>query len=248
MKPVFIPGRFAARFAGTMILGWVLALPSISQAARIVIDPAHGGSDPGSRAGSVVEKDWNLKFGKAIAKAVQAAGYEPVLLRDKDETLSLERRIERINTTGASVVLVIHADREFSGTRSGAMIVVQPPQGSAALGGLQPWGWMPQGRQRIQVRFAKVLAQSLGLNPAFSTLSDKQGSAGETLSWEGRILCASHVHLRYLAPTSVVLTPMFLTSKEDLRTYADEEALDGFAAKVVKGLQNYFNEGSEENP
>ena len=241
---------FAHPIALVLILVFgMMGIPSgLFAENRVVIDPAHGGSDPGSRAGSAVEKDWNLRFARSIAKALGAVGIDAVLVRDKDETLDLSQRLERINTANASLALIIHADRDFTSTRSGAMIVLQPPQGVSDPLGLQPWGWLPSWRHRSNTRLAKDLAGVLGIDASFNSLSDKTGCWNERLSWEGRILCASHVHLRYLVQTGLVLTPLFITSKTDLQIYSSEEAVDGFARKVAAGVREYLRTSGEENP
>lgn len=215
---------------------------------RIVIDPAHGGADPGSKAAGAVEKDWNLRFGKALARAAQEAGLEPVLVRERDETLDWKDRLDRIHQAIAPLVLVVHADRELTGTRRGPLFVIQPPTGPVDPPGLLPWGWVPASRHRASLKLARFMARALGSNPGMQALSDRSGSPGEALTWEGSILCASHVHLRYLNAPAVVLTPLFITSKADLEAFSSDAAVEAFATRVIAGVKEYLHTGMEENP
>ncbi|MGD8817854.1 MAG: N-acetylmuramoyl-L-alanine amidase, partial [Acidobacteriota bacterium] len=52
---------------------------------RVVIDPGHGGTDPGAigRSG-VTEKQLTLQIAHAVAERLRAAGYEVLLTRDED--------------------------------------------------------------------------------------------------------------------------------------------------------------------
>jgi N-acetylmuramoyl-L-alanine amidase len=226
---------------------WAAASAASSQ-VRVAIDAAHGGADPGSRSGSAIEKEWNLRFAKAVAKALKDAGFMPVLVREKDETLELKDRVDRLNAAEAALAIVVHADRDLTGTRRGPLLVVQPPTGAPDPPGLLPWGWVPTWRHRSSVRLAKSLARSLGVGASFNALSDRGGSGGETLSWDGRILCASHANLRYVTAPAVVLTPLFLTSKADLEAFSDDSSVEAFATRVVTGVQEFLHAGGEENP
>jgi hypothetical protein len=56
----------------------------------LVIDPGHGGKEPGAMAFGYVEKDLNLIVGKRVAELLKE--YSPVLTRDEDITLDLGPR------------------------------------------------------------------------------------------------------------------------------------------------------------
>lgn len=59
---------------------------------KIVIDPGHGGSDPGAVANGLKEKDLTLKISLEVARLLKAAGFQVILTRDKDIDLPLDRR------------------------------------------------------------------------------------------------------------------------------------------------------------
>jgi N-acetylmuramoyl-L-alanine amidase len=77
---------------------------------RIVIDPGHGGKDPGTYTrGGIKEKDIVLKLGKILATKIEKKlGREAVLTRNRDVFLSLERRTAFANMRKADLFISLH--------------------------------------------------------------------------------------------------------------------------------------------
>jgi N-acetylmuramoyl-L-alanine amidase len=77
---------------------------------RIVIDPGHGGRDPGAQ-GYAVEKLITLAIAHRLAAHLHdRLGAETILTRDGDDTLELGDRTERANGEGADLFVSIHAN------------------------------------------------------------------------------------------------------------------------------------------
>lgn len=79
----------------------------------IVLDPGHGGVDPGTHGArsGVVEKDVVLAFAKELAKRLRATGrYEVHLTRDKDIFIPLRERVQIGRRYKADLFISIHAD------------------------------------------------------------------------------------------------------------------------------------------
>jgi len=78
----------------------------------IMIDPGHGGIDPGAAAsGSVVEKDIVLAFAQRLQKKLEADGrYKVLMTRDKDVFISLSDRVRTARAAQADLFISIHAD------------------------------------------------------------------------------------------------------------------------------------------
>lgn len=77
----------------------------------VVIDPGHGGIDPGAVRGGVVEKDLVLAFAHALAASLLAAGdFRVVLTRDDDVFLALADRVALAEAGGADVFLSLHTN------------------------------------------------------------------------------------------------------------------------------------------
>jgi N-acetylmuramoyl-L-alanine amidase len=60
--------------------------------SAIVIDPGHGGTDPGTVAHEQFEKTWTLSVGLALAGELRQRGWRVELTRGGDTTLSLPER------------------------------------------------------------------------------------------------------------------------------------------------------------
>ena len=76
----------------------------------VVIDPAHGGDDPGAALGNgLLEKDVTLAIARRIRADLDQRGIAAVLLRDGDATLSLDQRAVAANTSRAALYICVHA-------------------------------------------------------------------------------------------------------------------------------------------
>ncbi|MFQ5841221.1 MAG: N-acetylmuramoyl-L-alanine amidase [Thermodesulfobacteriota bacterium] len=85
--------------------------PSEPDIRRIVIDPGHGGRDPGAIGPSgLMEKDVVLKIAKRLRKKLKKRGYEVFLTRERDLYLPLEERTAIANTKKADLFVSIHAN------------------------------------------------------------------------------------------------------------------------------------------
>ena len=77
----------------------------------IVIDPGHGGIDPGSTSGRVFEKHITLAAARAIKTHLEASGkYKVRLTRKKDSFIRLRRRIAIARAHQAELFISLHAD------------------------------------------------------------------------------------------------------------------------------------------
>ena len=93
-----------------------VSLPSVVAPQRpvykIVIDPGHGGKDPGAESASGrEEKDYTLSLGLHIYELLQQeAMFEPYLTRDDDTFIELEDRARMANDLHADALLSIHGN------------------------------------------------------------------------------------------------------------------------------------------
>ena len=78
---------------------------------KIVIDPGHGGKDPGAMAFGLKEKDIVLKIAKKVAKILKTTHrYEVALTRSKDVYLPLEERTAIANTQSGDLFISVHVN------------------------------------------------------------------------------------------------------------------------------------------
>lgn len=83
----------------------------ITEIRKIVIDPGHGGKDPGAigRTGSR-EKDICLDIAKRLRIVLESYGLNVFLTRDYDRSISLEERARFANRRDADLFISIHAN------------------------------------------------------------------------------------------------------------------------------------------
>jgi N-acetylmuramoyl-L-alanine amidase len=79
--------------------------------SRIVIDPGHGGHDPGAQANGVSESELVLDVALRLEKLLAAQpGFEVVLTRRRNQFVALEERTAIANRENADLFLSIHAN------------------------------------------------------------------------------------------------------------------------------------------
>jgi N-acetylmuramoyl-L-alanine amidase len=86
--------------------------PPVRRVPTVVIDPGHGGADPGAISqDGVCEKDIVLATAQEFARALAARRtYRVVMTRGTDEFLPLRDRVARARACQADLFLSIHAD------------------------------------------------------------------------------------------------------------------------------------------
>jgi N-acetylmuramoyl-L-alanine amidase len=113
------PHAFAEVFATPVALPLVSAVdiappPSVASDRRrlIVLDPGHGGQDPGAiSASGRYEKVITLQVAQAVATRLRATGrYRVLLTRDSDRFIRLPERVALARQKEADLFLSIHAD------------------------------------------------------------------------------------------------------------------------------------------
>lgn len=78
--------------------------------SRVVIDPGHGGHDPGAKGAGTTEAALVLDIALRLEKMLQDEGVEVILTRRTDEFIALEERTAMANRQAADLFLSIHAN------------------------------------------------------------------------------------------------------------------------------------------
>ena len=89
---------------------------------RIVLDPGHGGIDPGAQRDGHNEADLMLIFARDLRDVLRRAGYEVLMTRDADVFVSLEGRVALAHDASADLFLSLHADAIEQGVAHGATV------------------------------------------------------------------------------------------------------------------------------
>ncbi len=90
----------------------------------VMLDPGHGGLDPGAEAeGGVAEKNLMLEFAYELGERLMRSGrFEVLLTREGDYFVSLERRIAMAHQQGADLFISLHADAVTEGLAHGTVV------------------------------------------------------------------------------------------------------------------------------
>ena len=119
---------FAARAGAPVNPDWAVqtAVPppiSDDDSFVVVIDPGHGGVDPGAVRDSTTENELMLGIALALRDALRrAGGVEVVLTRERDEFVSLTGRVALAHQVGADAFISLHADSLSQGRARGATV------------------------------------------------------------------------------------------------------------------------------
>jgi N-acetylmuramoyl-L-alanine amidase len=199
----------------------------------VVIDPAHGGADPGVTAGALLEKNLTLELAKLVEAELERGGVRVVLTRTDDRDVTAEARAELANRLGADLVLAFHFDGYPDPRARGATVfcppasVGQPSGGGAseALGRLVLLPWRDVAtRHAVQSRaMAEAVLSALEL-----------GGQGPT-----RLRERLPYDLLGVNTPCIVLECATLTSPSDRDRVAQEEGMRQLAATIVEGVAAY---------
>ena len=102
----------------------------------VVIDAGHGGVDPGSSRGNVIEDEINLSIAKLLERILKEAGAEVIMIRDEDEDLSqegasskkqsdLKARVEIMNQKNVTFFISLHGNISLDSSVKGAQVYYQ---------------------------------------------------------------------------------------------------------------------------
>jgi N-acetylmuramoyl-L-alanine amidase len=110
----------------------------------VILDPAHGGADPGARGSSgITESDVVLSFARLVRISLEAQGLRVILTRQANEDPTFDDRSKLANAQRGDVFITLHVSSTGQpGTvRVYSMQRLAVPQNAAAAprGALLPW-------------------------------------------------------------------------------------------------------------
>jgi N-acetylmuramoyl-L-alanine amidase len=183
----------------------------------VVVDPGHGGPDPGVVRDGVLEKDITLAVALRLARFLEQGGARVLLTRTEDRDLAgpgegsrkrrdLEQRVALANENGADVFICIHVNSFQSPKEHGAQTFYQ--HGS------------PGGRelaQAIQTACRALLGNT-----------NRQPKAGDYFTG------------RTTTMPAVVVEIGFLTNPREFKLLQDAAYQSKVAFAIYAGLVRYF--------
>ncbi|MDR9483954.1 MAG: N-acetylmuramoyl-L-alanine amidase [Sediminimonas sp.] len=100
---------------------------------RVMLDPGHGGIDPGAERDGLSEKNLTLTFARELKEElVRAGGYEVLMTRSDDRFVALERRVALAHEMQADLFISLHADTLVQGQAHGAAVYLLSASASDA--------------------------------------------------------------------------------------------------------------------
>jgi N-acetylmuramoyl-L-alanine amidase len=249
-----------------LFLAEAVAAPHVTKAAAVVsrqaeaprrkvvvLDPGHGGIDPGAIGSSgTYEKHITLSAAKQLKARLEATGrYKVILTRDSDDSLALRKRTEIAHDAAADIFMSLHADSIHDPSIRGLSVYTLSEKASdaeaEALAAHENQAdiiiGMDLTSQPPEVRNILVdLAQRESRNLA-TQLADKL--IGE-LQREVRLLPNTHRFAGFAVLKSPDI-PSVLVEMGYLSNHSDEASLkkDAYRAKlmaaIVRGLDQYFS-------
>ncbi|WP_106203746.1 N-acetylmuramoyl-L-alanine amidase [Aliiruegeria haliotis] len=108
-------------------------VPQSDEVLKVVLDPGHGGIDPGAIYDGVHEADLVLTFAQELRETLlRNEGFDVVLTRTDDSFVSLEARIAIARRAGAEVFISLHADAVSEGIARGAQVYTLSDRATSA--------------------------------------------------------------------------------------------------------------------
>ncbi len=215
---------------------------------RIVLDPGHGGIDPGAEHDGINEANLMLTFGRELQDVLRrAGGFDVTLTRDGDYFVSLEARVALARDAGADLFISLHADALAEGEARGAAVYVLSDDASDAASAA-----LAERHNRDDLLAGLDLSRSDDrvANVLMSLARLENAPRSEALAkhmLDGIRNAVGRVHKRPLRSAgfsvlkaadipSVLLEVGFLSTEEDLKNLSDPIWRQGMAAGIRDGI------------
>jgi N-acetylmuramoyl-L-alanine amidase len=214
----------------------------------VVLDPGHGGSDPGAIYGGIKEKDIVLEVAREAARLLNGMpGYQAVLTRTSDCSLSLNQRVRIARQERGDVFLSIHANANYRRTMRGLEVyylslqratdrqarILAARENAADLVGLDKHQKRDSAVVAILADLRLTQNQRQSRHLAESILQAAQQSDQIKAR---RVKQAGFQVLRTLAMPAALVELAYLSNREDRRLLASPEGRRALAGVIVAGI------------
>ena len=230
---------------------------SVIRKKIIMLDPGHGGQDPGaiSRSGKY-EKNLTLKMAKETKVLLEKAGYKVVLTRDTDIYITLRGRIEKAHKANADLFISLHADSAASSSAKGLSVYTISEKASdkeaAALAesenkadilfGMDLSEYQPEVGN-ILIDFAKTYTMDQSAKYADEVVKEM---AKEVTLRPKAHRYAGFVVLKSPNIPSVLLEMGYLSNKEEDKLLQKESYRNKLSKALVRAVNTYFTKHVEQ--
>ncbi|MDZ7640479.1 MAG: N-acetylmuramoyl-L-alanine amidase [Desulfurivibrio sp.] len=218
---------------------------------RVVIDPGHGGRDPGAvSASGLQEKEVTLRVAKLLAEALRQQGSEVLLTRRRDLYLPLEERTAIANSRGADLFISIHANaaanHQARGVETYVLDMIASDDQAMRLAALENAS-STRNFSELQSIVEELLNQtklqeSIQLAEAVqtTTVDSLRQRYGNDIQDRG-VRRAPFVVLLGARMPALLVEMGFLSNPEEEKRLADDEYLNQLAHSIAAGIGRYAN-------
>lgn len=227
--------------------------PSVARLATIVIDPGHGGEDPGAlgRHGSR-EKDITLTIARRLKAMIdEEPGMRAVLTRDGDYYLALQSRVDKARKVRADLFVSVHADAFLKPHARGSSVFALSERRATS----EAAKWLARkeneadlvGGVNIDVK-DRYLAQTL-LDLSQTATIDHSLKLGHAVLGElgqintlhkPRVEQASFAVLKSPDVPSILVETAFISNPEEEKRLNDNDYQDKMARAILGGIKRYL--------
>jgi N-acetylmuramoyl-L-alanine amidase len=209
--------------ATCIIAASLVSSPYIGQAAKVVVDPGHGGSDPGAvGVNGLYEKTVNNEISYRLKELLVENGYEVVMTRSSDHSLTLQQRVGLASAGDADLFVSIHSNAHPSSSVRGTMVLyhdaAKPNPDYPASEAMKVL--TPQSRQLAQYVLASVLEQVPNVDRGLLQSS------------------AYVVRMGYIP--SILVETAFLSNPEDAKLLSSSAVRDKYAVGILNGIKKFL--------
>ena len=225
----------------------------IARLVTIVLDPGHGGEDPGAigRGGSQ-EKNVTLSVARRLKAKIDATpNMRSVLTRDGDYFIPLQSRVHKARRVQADLFVSVHADAFIKSTARGSSVFVLSENGASSSAAR----WLANkensadlvGGVNIGVKDPYLARTLLDLSQT-ATINDSLKLGKHVLGELGRINTLHKAHVEQAgfavlkAPDipSILIETAFISNPEEEARLNDEAYQDRMAEAILRGIRGYF--------
>jgi N-acetylmuramoyl-L-alanine amidase len=224
----------------------------------VAIDAGHGGKDPGAvSSNNVLEKDITLLIAKELERTLRdTEGYEAVLIRNDDSTVSLNDRYQNARKFGADAFISIHADGFRLASVKGASVFIWSEESSSSVAR----NLSEKERKRIQAQIKNIKSYDFNEDAArnlypntYKKKVDQSKELGEKILYQLKRDPFTKIHkqnveyadfrvLKSVDIPSVLVESGFITNPEDAKRLKTKAGRRMIARSIFLGIHNYFKE------
>ena len=196
--------------------------------ALVVIDPGHGGLDSGTMKTGMVEKDLTLDVARRAERLLQSRGLATMLTRADDSYISLAARAAIANEQPHCIFISIHFDEAGRSAATGIETYYAARQVSIPE---RVMSWLPFV-QKASLESANSESQSLASFIQEELVAHTQAVNRGTRPHQFFVIA----NVRHPA---VLVEGGFLTNRDDVSKLATEDYREQIAAAISDGVVRY---------